>query len=46
MLAGVLGFVRAVAPIVGVQLLAAYLQMRAILTRLDGTSMTFTAKGL
>ena len=26
-------------------LLAAYPQMRAILTRLDGTSMTFTAKG-
>ena len=27
-------------------LLAAYPQMRAILTRLDGTSMTFTARGL
>jgi FAD:protein FMN transferase len=27
-------------------LLAAYPQMRAILTRLDGTSVTFTAKGL
>jgi len=26
-------------------LLAAYPQMRAILIRLDGTSMTFTAKG-